>query len=260
MRYSAKLILTAFMLSGLASAARLSPAASRAFQEYAATVEAKLAQRNYAPVNLTGEPLRAGSFQIEPVRGGSWPAADALLHDWRGATLVPGASAREMLALLGDCRDLPKYYAPQVQSCTVLASRGDFSRILVRFQKRNVVTVTLDAEYEVTTRALGPRAGYERSVSTHIWEVDDPGTKHERRRPEGNDDGFLWRLNSYWTFAEVPGGLAIECEAISLTRDIPTGLNWLVAPILTQLPRQSLEFTLTATAKALLANRKEAQR
>ena len=43
---------------------------------------------------------------------------------------------------------------------------------------------------------------------------------------EGDDDGFLWRLNTYWSFVEVPGGLLIECEAISLTRDVParTGL------------------------------------
>lgn len=248
MRQTANLILTAFLLSGQVSAARLSPAASRAFQEYVATVEAKLAQRNFAPINL------------EDIHGGSWPVPGGLLHDWRGARLVPRASAADMLTLLRDCRDFPKYYAPEVQSCTVLASHGDFSRILVRFQKRNVVTVTLDAEYDVTTHALGPHTGYERSVSTHIWEVDDPGTKRERRRPEGNDDGFLWRLNSYWTFAEVPGGLLIECEAVSLTRDVPAGLNWLVAPIIAQLPRQSLDLTLTATAKVLLANRKEAHR
>ncbi len=40
---------------------------------------------------------------------------------------------------------------------------------------------------------------------------------------EGDDDGFLWRLNTYWSFVEVPGGLLIECEAISLTRDVPAG-------------------------------------
>lgn len=251
MRHTANLILLAITMSIPGSAAHLTPAASRAFQEYAATVEAKLAQRNYAPV---------GSLRIEPIHGGTWPAADALLHDWRGATLVPRATAADMLALLRDCRDLPKYYAPEVQSCILLARRGDASRVLIRFQKRNVAVVTLDAEYEVTTHALGPHAGYERSASTHIWEIDNPGTPRERRRPEGNDDGFLWRLNSYWTFAEVPGGLLIECEAVSLTRDVPTGLNWLAAPLIAQLPRQSLEFTLSATAKALLANRKETHR
>ena len=70
---------------------------------------------------------------------------------------------------------------------------------------------------------------------------------------EGDDDGFLWRLNSYWSFLEVPGGLLIECEAVSLTRDLPGGLNWLAGPLLEQLPRESLEFTMQATRSALQA-------
>ena len=72
--------------------------------------------------------------------------------------------------------------------------------------------------------------------------------------PEGNDDGFLWRLNSYWSFIRVPGGLLIQCEAVSLTRDIPAGLGWLAGPVVQQLPRESLEFTLQATQKALAAS------
>jgi hypothetical protein len=63
----------------------------------------------------------------------------------------------------------------------------------------------------------------------------------------------LWRLNSYWSFLEISGGLLIECEAVSLTRDIPAGVGWLVTPIIAELPRESLNFTLTATKKALIA-------
>ena len=58
-------------------------------------------------------------------------------------------------------------------------------------------------------------------------------------------------MNSYWTFQEQPEGLFIECEAVSLTRDVPAGLGWLITPIVESLPRASLEFTLTATKNAL---------
>ena len=51
----------------------------------------------------------------------------------------------------------------------------------------------------------------------------------------------------------MPGGLLIECEAVSLTRDIPDGLGWLATPIVEGLPRESLEFTLRATRNALTA-------
>lgn len=70
---------------------------------------------------------------------------------------------------------------------------------------------------------------------------------------EGADDGFLWRLNSYWSFRQRSDGLFIECEAVSLARGVPTGLDWLIMPIIGTLPRDSLQFTLTATKNALAA-------
>ena len=69
--------------------------------------------------------------------------------------------------------------------------------------------------------------------------------------PAGDDHGFLWRLDSYWRFAERDGGVYMECEAVSLTRDIPAGLGWLIAPIIRQLPQESLVNTLRKTREAL---------
>ena len=39
---------------------------------------------------------------------------------------------------------------------------------------------------------------------------------------------------------------------ISLTRDIPTGLNWLVGSFVEGVPKESLEFTLQSTRSAVL--------
>jgi len=44
----------------------------------------------------------------------------------------------------------------------------------------------------------------------------------------------------------------LECRAISLSRDIPTGLAWIVEPIIRKLPRESLVHTLKATREGLL--------
>ncbi|MGA7223803.1 MAG: hypothetical protein WBX16_13150, partial [Candidatus Acidiferrales bacterium] len=70
--------------------------------------------------------------------------------------------------------------------------------------------------------------------------------------PEGHDRGFLWRMNTYWRFEEKDGGTYIECQAISLTRDIPTGLGWMVGPFVTSVPKESLNFTLSTVRAALL--------
>jgi hypothetical protein len=41
-------------------------------------------------------------------------------------------------------------------------------------------------------------------------------------------------------------------EAISLTREIPAGLGWLIRPFVTSVPQESLSFTLSRTRAALL--------
>ena len=67
----------------------------------------------------------------------------------------------------------------------------------------------------------------------------------------GKDSGYLWRLYSYWRFEARDGGVYMECQAVSLTRDIPAGLGWLIEPIIRDLPRESLERTLEGTRRAL---------
>jgi alkylation response protein AidB-like acyl-CoA dehydrogenase len=65
--------------------------------------------------------------------------------------------------------------------------------------------------------------------------------------------GFLWRLYSYWRFEERGNDVLMECRAISLTRDVPRGLGWMLEPIIQNFPRESLVNTLEATRRALPA-------
>ena len=68
---------------------------------------------------------------------------------------------------------------------------------------------------------------------------------------EGTGQGFLWRMNSYWLLEPRPNGLYLECRAISLSRDIPTGLGWMVRPTVSALPRDSLKATVEEARNAL---------
>jgi hypothetical protein len=43
----------------------------------------------------------------------------------------------------------------------------------------------------------------------------------------------------------------VECEAISLTRDLPTGLGWLIEPFIRSLGKGSLASTLLETRASL---------
>src|SRR5205814_10059398 len=109
------------------------------------------------------------------------------------------------------------------------------------------LTPESDAKY--TSRHPSRSASWSRS--TRIGEIQDTNNPDGREKPIGNDNGYLWRLYSYWHFYEHDGGVYIQLEAISLTRDIPTGLGWVVSPFVTSIPKESLAFTLTRTRDAL---------
>ena len=84
-----------------------------------------------------------------------------------------------------------------------------------------------------------------------ISQVENPDKSDERLKPAGNDDGFLWRMDTWWRVVERDGGVYVQSEVVSLTRDIPTGLAWMVKPFVTSIPQESLEFTMDATRKAV---------
>jgi hypothetical protein len=231
--------------------ASLSPSAERAYGIYVSNVEARLARQHARPgTYLVGE----AGMRVEAVNGGTWQVSGAMLHHWRGAAFVPNATPQDLFAVLRDFSQYPRHYAPQVVAARALADNGETTTLALRFKEQKVLTIVLDGEYEVETKLFGNERGYSFSRSSHVWQIENFGTAHERRYPEGQDDGFLWRLNSYWSFTRLHGGLQMECEAVSLTRDVPPGLGWLIKPIVGNLPREALEFTLRATRNALTAN------
>jgi hypothetical protein len=126
----------------------------------------------------------------------------------------------------------------------------------MRVRQKHVLTVVMDTAYDITFGRpdfgrFAAQRGYSTSRSTQIEEIDSPGTPHERALGPGEEHGFLWRMNTYWSYAERDGGLYIQIESVSLSRSIPTGLRWLIGPFVESVPRESLEFTLRATSDAL---------
>jgi hypothetical protein len=133
----------------------------------------------------------------------------------------------------------------------VIKRDGDDFKVSLRLRDQNVVTVVLDTEYDVHYVRVDRERACSQSYSTRIAEVERVGQRDERDKPPGHDNGYLWRLNSYWRFWGRDGGVYVQLEAISLTRDIPEGLGWLVRPFINTIPKESLVFTLERTRSAL---------
>jgi hypothetical protein len=175
-----------------------------------------------------------------------------LIHDWTGIVFVPGVSMSELISTLQDYDQSARRYSPQVLKSKLLEHSGNDFRVFLRLKQVYVITVVLDTEYQVHYTFLDPAHVISRSYSTRIAEVENAGEPQEREMPVGDDGGFLWRLYSYWRFYESRDGVYVQCNAVSLTRDVPTGLGWLIQPFLKTIPRDSLRFTLESTRTALI--------
>jgi hypothetical protein len=195
--------------------------------------------------------LRRGEVVIEKYENTPDEIPGGLIHDWVGVVFVPGVTVGRVIDMVRDYDHLARYYSPDVMQSRLVSARGDDLHVYMRLRKQKVVTVVLDTEYDVHYGRLDAAHQYSTSRSTRVAEIEDPGSASEHALPQGHDHGYMWRLNSYWAFEQVGDGVLVQCEAISLTRDIPAGLNWVIGPFVNSIPRESLQATLTATRAGL---------
>jgi hypothetical protein len=199
--------------------------------------------------------LRAGDVRIESLttldRGQAIVCPGCMIQHWVGIVFIPGATLKQTLELMQDYDHHAEIFAPDVMRAKILSHSGDDFTVFMRFHRAMVVTVVLDTEHRVHYQRIDATHAASRAFSTRVQEVEHAGTSSERDLPEGKDNGYLWRINNYWRFLQRDGGTYVQCESVSLSRDIPTGFAWLVSPFVESVPRDSLRFTLEAARKHL---------
>jgi hypothetical protein len=239
-----------------AGATELKPKTLEAFDKYIRQTEDRLAGAktflwaDESPDRVTR--AKGGEVVVAPFfKKPETAVPNGLIHDWVGTVFIPGATVDRVVAMVQDYNHHKDVYKPEVLDSRTLSHEGNDFRIYLRLLKKKVITVVLNTEHEVKYTKIDAKTWRSVSRTTKIAEVENPGKPDEREKPPGTGEGFLWRLNSYWRFLERDGGVWVECQAVSLTRDIPTGLGWLVNPIITNLPKESLENTLRSTRAAM---------
>ena len=269
MRRAATLLLALTVIFGAAvQAEKLLDATIKAFDRYVRAAEARMSSSSApflwvdglaeGPRRKAVDRLRRGEYVIESLEakenGREIDIPDGLVHHWIGVVLVPGVSLDQAVALLQDYDRHGEIYNPNVARSRLLTHTGDDFTFSLRFYMHEaLITVVVNSDHAAHFTRQGPDRASSRIHSTRIAEVEDPGTPQEREKPVGDDTGFLWRLNSYWRFQQRPEGVYIQCESITLTRGIPRGLGWILSPFVTDIPGETLSFTLEKTRKTLMA-------
>ncbi len=250
--------------------ADLQPATVEGFDRYVKATEARIdaeLKRPDAFLYIEGlrEPqrgqvyatLKRGEIYMERLEtrdasGHMLKTPDGLIHHWMGAVFIPCATLQQTLALVEDYDRHQDIYKPEVVRSKLVSRNGNDFKIYYRLRKTKLITVTYNTDHDVHYFPVDATHCYSKSYTTRIQQVSNADKPDESEKPVGHDSGFLWRLYSYWRFEEKDSGVYVECESVSLTRDIPWIVSPIVKPFVTDIPKESLQMTMGSTRRALL--------
>ena len=254
-----RLVLASLVVAGPVYALDLRKDTVEAFDKYVAELETRFDRRWHGEAFLWSDnlpqrsQLQKGNILVQPARGsGAIQVKGGLIQDWIGAVFIPAANLQSVLAVVQDYGRHNEFYKPEVASTLVRSHSGNDFSVYMRIVKSKLfLTDVLNTEHEIHFVPLDPKRAYSRAYSTRIAEVSDPGTPGERELPVGKDRGLLWRLYGYWFYEERDGGVFVECESVTLTRDLPFGMGHLLSPLVHGLPAESLRKGLESTRRAV---------
>jgi hypothetical protein len=204
--------------------------------------------------------LKSGKIHIQRVTtkdpaGKPIEITDGAVHDWRGAIFVPGVTLDRLIAWMQNYVEYQDYFRDIEQSSFTRPPAGDTFDIFLHLTRTKLgITAHFNTKHNVAFVRRSKTFVSSVSRSTQIRELKNAGTAEQTESPEGEDSGYLWRLNTYWRLFETDGGVVVDCEAIALS----SSLGWrydmvtvftagLVNPskIADSIARDALENTLT---------------
>ncbi len=165
------------------------------------------------------------------------------IHHWRGSVLIPGVRLEDLLARIANPAPEDTKQEDVLESAVLERGPG-FHVLYLRLERKKIVTVAYNSEHVVRYEKHGDARAFSSSESRRIAELESANPGEEREKPVGNDRGFLWRLNSYWRYEQVRGGVIVECESLTLSRGIPPVLSLMIRPLIDGVARESMQRTL----------------
>jgi hypothetical protein len=254
-------VLSWLLLVSLTAQAELKPETKVAYKKYIAELDTQMAAQNASESGFLWidqdagrkQSVRSGNIVTQKANSPSVP--DGMIQHWIGGVFLAGATLVGVEKVDQDYADYAKIYGPDITRVKVLSHDGNHFVVSYRITKKKVLTAVLDSVHAIDYIPLTTGRMAIRSQSESIRQVEDPGTPSERDLAEGTGSGFLWAMNSYWRMEQRDGGVYVECEAVTLSRDVPFGMGALIDPILQSFAEDSLKKTIEAKRQSVASSK-----
>ncbi len=258
------LLVATMMFPAQVHAANLKAETVAAWDDYIESVNAALQDRvrpggsflwSHENTQRTAK-LQGGEIAVAPAPGPNpRKVPGGLIHHWIGAAFLPAATLDDILEVTQDYDRYKEFYRPSVVESKA-AARGvpddRFSMLLMN--KALFLKMALDADYQATNVRLDDRRFYSVSRTTRVQEIEDYGQPGERRLPEGEGGGYIWKLFGISRLEQRDGGVYVEMEAVALSREIPGAVRLIVDPIVRRVSRNSMLTSIQQTKEAVRCN------
>ena len=261
-------VLFVFFTIPLVESAELKQETIRAWNDYVQKTEQRIAQevassnrflimdyQDKDEVKHELDSLLSGDVVVDEMKGQnnglSLRIPGGKIHHWRGAVYIPGIDLDFVLKRIQNpnSSDLSQ---EDVLESRILERFPEGMKLFLKLQRSKIVTVVYNTEHNIHYTRYSDKRASSKSIATKIAEVEQLEDKKEREKPQGEDHGFLWRLNSYWRYWQFRDGVIIECESLTLSRSIPRILDYMISPLIKRVARESMERTLISTRARML--------
>ena len=183
---------------------------------------------------------------------------DGIIHHRYGSIFIPGARMADILSWVQDFDQYHLYFT-EVEKSKLISRNDDGFEVFLRLTRTKLgITVHYNTDYTFSFRRHDSARMSGRMISKRIAEIEDVGSRNEKERPPGRDSGYFWRSNFYWRYLEGTDGTFLECESLSLSREVPFGLGLIIRSFVESIAEESLESVLISIRAGVmrkLANR-----
>ena len=201
----------------------------------------------------TWHSLQQGRILVRPAtKPNPVPVPSGLIHDWIGQILFPRTTLDHVLQVVLDHNRYREFYAPLIVESKTLSRGADQTEFSLVMQNRSLFSkAAVATRYTEQVRRLAPNRVQIITQSSSIEEIENYGSTTPRVLSPEESSGYLWRLYSVAQYQQRSEGVVLQLEVISLSRDVPRTLRWMVDPLIRHVAESTLQISLERTRQAV---------